>query len=74
MPVVSIGSGDHVSNSDINKASVIQLHSGSSQLSPMSQSYNTAELDALNVSQPYTVMAIHLPNLGKSIGNRKSIS
>ncbi|XP_059148906.1 zinc finger protein 652-like isoform X2 [Physella acuta] len=63
MPVVSMSSGDHVSSSDINKASVIQLHSSSSQMSPMSQSYNTAELDALNVSQPYTVMAIHLPNL-----------
>ncbi|CAL1526389.1 unnamed protein product, partial [Lymnaea stagnalis] len=53
---VSLNSSDLMTTSDsLTKPSVIQLHSGSAQISSISQPYNTAnvvsaDLDALNVS------------------------
>lgn len=64
----------HLSSGEgqLGMASVVQLQPGAAPLSNVAQPYTSAtvvsgDLDGLGVSQPYTVMAIHLPNLGKRI-------
>ncbi|BFZ12672.1 hypothetical protein BsWGS_15711 [Bradybaena similaris] len=58
----------------LGMASVVQLQPGTAPLSTVAQPYTSAtvvsgDLDGLGVSQPYTVMAIHLPNLAVSGSN-----
>lgn len=65
---------DHLSHGEgqLAMASVVQLQPGAAQLSSMTQPFTSGavvsgDLDGLSVSQPYTVMAIHLPNLGEEM-------
>nr|KAI8762024.1 zinc finger protein 629-like [Biomphalaria glabrata] len=62
---VSMVNGDCLSDNDNLKSSVLQLHPGQTHLSSMSQPFSSNSVVSadLDVSQPYTVMAIHLPNL-----------
>ncbi|KAH9515123.1 hypothetical protein Btru_019273 [Bulinus truncatus] len=72
---VTMGNSDCLSgNVSLSKPPVLQLHPGPTHLSSMSQPFPGAAVvsDDLDVSQPYTVMAIHLPNLSMSGSNTVS--
>ncbi|KAH9492210.1 hypothetical protein Btru_029221 [Bulinus truncatus] len=74
LPVTMGNSGCLSGNVSLSKPPVLQLHPGPTHLSSMSQPFPGAAVvsDDLDVSQPYTVMAIHLPNLSMSGSNTVS--